>query len=200
MEPTPFRGRLEPGGDHDLVAFTEDLDGQDASDSRFTDCTFDACSVDGLRLDHARLVDTSLGAVHGGTLDAPQVTLQDVAVTDCRIGAVAAYGSELVRVELRGGKVDYLNLRDADLTDVTLAHVVVGELDLAGARVRRLRLDACTVRRLDVTGATLEDVDLRGADLARLDGVGSLRGARVSEEQLAALSPHLAAFLGIAVG
>lgn len=200
MDPTPFRGALEPGGDHDLVAFTGDLDGQDASDARFTDCTFDGCSVDGLRLDHARLLDTTLTAVHGGTVDAPQVTLQDVVVADARVGALAGYGCELVRVEVRGGKIDYLNLRDAELVDVTMSHVVVGELDLAGARVRRLRIDSCTVRRLDVTGATLEDVDLRGADLARLDGVGSLRGARVTEEQLAALAPHLAAFVGLTVG
>ena len=192
---------LTPGVDLDGEEVRgADLSRQSADGGRIVECLVEDCDLDEADLHRTRVVETTLRRCRAGSLSATDGVWQDVVVEGCRFGAVAAHGLEATRLTLRGGKIDYLNLRDAELTDVTLAHVVVGELDLAGARVRRLRLDGCTVRRLDVTGATLEDVDLRGADLARLDGVGSLRGARVSEEQLVALAPHLAAFVGLEVG
>jgi uncharacterized protein YjbI with pentapeptide repeats len=50
-----------------------------------------------------------------------------------------------------------------------------------------------------VTGASLEEVDLSGASLGSIVGVESLRGAIMSDTQLADLAPVLAAQLGITV-
>ncbi len=107
-------------------------------------------------------------------------------------------GSDLTRVRLRGGKVDYLNLRAATLTDVHLDDVVVGELDLGGASATRLRVDGA-LGRLDVTGADLRDVDLRGADLRAPTGLAGLAGAVVSPAQLLELAPALADHVGLRV-
>ncbi len=196
----PFTGELEPEGDYELVAFTDlDLTGAQAQDARFLDCAFDGAGLDEVRLDRAHLIDTTLTACRAGTLHAPDGQWRDVAVRDCRLGAVQAHGAVLTRLTITGGKLDYLNLRGARLETVRLAGVTIGDLDLATARVEHLVLEDCRVGRLDVQGAALVDVDLRGAELARIDGPAGLKGATISEQQLAELAAVFAAHLGVVV-
>ena len=197
----PHEGPLEPDGDFDGLVFTGvRLDGQDGSRARFLECALVGCVLDDARLDHARFIDTTLTEVRAGVLGIAGSTWQDCAWETCRLGAVEAYGTEWIRTEVRGGKIDYLNLRDAQLDDVRLVGCVVDELDLAHASVRRLTLEDCRVRRLDVTGAKLTDVDLRGlTGLEHVAGVGGLAGATITSDQLLDLAPHLAAHLGIEV-
>ena len=195
-----FPGPLEPDGDYEGLAFNDlDLAGQDGGYARFIDCTLHRCLLDGVSLDHAQLLDTSLVEVRAETLDLADVTWRDVALSECRLGAVQAYGGALTRVTIRGGKIDYLNLREARLTDVILDGCVLGDLDLIGARVTRLQILGCRIGRLDLTRAELTEVDLRGADLSRLDGVAGLAGATISTDQLLELAAALATHLRITV-
>ena len=193
--------QLESGGDYDRLTLDgERLEGQDASEARFLDCTFVDCVLDDADLGHARLVDTQWRGVRAATLGMASATWQDGTLTDCRLGAVQAYGGRWTRVEVVGGKVDYLNLRDATLEHVRFTGVVIDELDLARVRALSLTFEDCRVRRLDVTGATLRDADVRGIrDLQHLDGIAGLAGATISTEQLVELAPALAEHLGLRV-
>jgi hypothetical protein len=65
-----------------------------------------------------------------------------------------------------------------------LAHVHFGGCDLAGADVSKVR---CT------------DVDLRGARLDGVKGVGALKGATISPDQLVVLAPGLAHAIGLRI-
>jgi hypothetical protein len=76
---------------------------------------------------------------------------------------------------------------------------VLEELDLGGAEVTRLALPGCRIGVLDVSRARLVDVDLRGAEFSTITGVESLKGAIVSEDQLAEFAPLFAAALGVRV-
>ena len=148
----------------------------------------------------ARLVDTSWSRVRADELSLARTTWWDGTLTDCRLGAVQAYGSSWTRVTVHGGKVDYLNLRESELVDVVLDGCVVDELALGGATVRRLVLRGSTVRRLDVTAARLVDVDLRGlSGLQHIEGVAGLAGATITGDLLLELAPALAEQLGIQV-
>ncbi|GEL95950.1 pentapeptide repeat-containing protein [Cellulomonas composti] len=193
--------RLESGGDYDRVTLDrEHLEGQDASEARFLDCTFVDCVLDDADLSHARLVDTAWTGVRAAVLGLASATWQDGTLTDCRLGAVQAYSCRWTRVEVVGGKVDYLNLRDTTLENVRFTGVVIDELDLARVRAKGLTFEDCRVRRLDVTGASLKDADLRGIrDLQHLDGVAGLAGATISTEQLVEIAPALASHLGLRV-
>lgn len=197
MRPQP----LSPGADLDGVDLADvDLSGADGHDARVLECTFTACRLDGVRLDGARLVDTSWSRVRADELSLARTTWWDGALTDCRLGAVQAYGSSWTRVTVHGGKVDYLNLRESELVDVVLDGCVVDELALGGATVRRLELRGCTVRRLDVTAARLVDVDLRGlTGLQHIEGVAGLAGSTITGDLLLELAPALAEQLGIRV-
>lgn len=193
-------GNLEREGDYEQLELDGlDLTGQDAREARFVDCAVRRCVLDGVRLGGAHLVGTSFVEVRAHTLDVPDAEWRDVALTDCRLGALRAFGGDLVRVTITGGKLDYLNLRGATVRELRLVGATVDDLDLAGATARDVVLRDCRVRRVDVTGARLTDVDLRGADLSQVDGLDGLAGATVSEEQFAALAPLLAAHLGVVV-
>jgi uncharacterized protein YjbI with pentapeptide repeats len=101
---------------------------------------------------------------------------------------------------LRGGKIDYLNLREARLTDVVFHGCVLSEADFGGARLERVEFRDCVLRRADLTAVRMKDVDLRGAaelDIAR--GVERLAGAVISPGQLLELAPAFAAQIGVRV-
>ncbi|EFG65086.1 conserved hypothetical protein, partial [Streptomyces sp. SPB074] len=103
-------------------------------------------------------------------------------------------------VVVRGGKLDYLNLRGAKLKDVVFEACVLVEPDFAGAGLERVAFVDCVVKGADFHKVTLKDVDLRqAAELGVAAGIGGLRGAAISPDQLIDLAPALAAELGMRV-
>ncbi|KOG34009.1 pentapeptide repeat-containing protein [Streptomyces resistomycificus] len=194
-------GGLEPDGDYDGVEFTEaDFAGQDGRGARFMDCALTACALDEARLHHARFLDSVLTGIRGVGTDLAESTLRDVELVDARLGGAQLHGAVLERVLIRGGKIDYLNLRTARLKDVVFQGCVLVEPDFGGARLERVEFVDCELKGADLSAATLKDVDLRGAaslEIAR--GVDRLSGALISPAQLLDLAPVLAAELGIRV-
>lgn len=189
------------GGSHDGSWFSGttcgDLSGVDARDARFLGCVLSRLRADGLALAGARLVDVRMTCLAATEAPWRSSTWQEVLVEDCRVGALDLSGAQWTRVAVRGGRFDFVNLRDATLTDVTFSGCDLREVDLSGATLTRVRFEDCRVGHLDVTSAHLSGVDLSGADLEAVSGVGSLRGARVSQVQLIRLAPSLAEHLGV---
>lgn len=186
----------------DLDLTGEDLSGQDATGARLSGCTFRGCRLDDVVLHQARVDATTFERAAASTIDLSAGDWTDVVVAEPRWGGAQAYGADWRRVTLRGGKIDYLNLRDARLADVLLDDVTVGELDLSGAQATRLVLRDVVVRELVVDGARLGGADLTGLDTAALRvlrGVGGLRGATITTSQLVDLAPALAAHVGLQV-
>jgi uncharacterized protein YjbI with pentapeptide repeats len=145
-------------------------------------------------------VDSRLEAVRGVGTQLAEATLRDVEVIDARLGGAQAHGAVLERVVLQGGKLDYLNLRGAKLKDVVFDACVLVEPDFGGASLERVAFVDCVVKDADLNKATLKDVDLRrAAELSVASGIGGLRGAAISPEQLIDLAPALAAELGMRV-
>ena len=191
---------LTGGGTADGLRFTAlELVG-DATGARLLECALDGCDLGVVGFDRARLSTCLLTDVRATTWSLVDATLLDVVVEGGRFGAATAHGSALTRVRWAGLKVDYVDLRNATLVDVTLAGCTLGELDLAGADLRDLRLVDCTVGSLVLEGARCRSVDLRGGDVTRLDGVAGLRGCTINGQQLAGWAPGMAAELGIALG
>lgn len=147
----------------------------------------------------ARFTEVVWDHVRAASLHLASATLQDVRFLECRIGSAEAYDAAWRRVEIVGGKVDFVNLRGAHLTDVLVRDCVVGDLDLGQARVERLAFQDCHVGALDVTSARLKDADLRGAQLRSIRGYEGLAGATVTSAQLLDLTPALAEHLGLRV-
>jgi uncharacterized protein YjbI with pentapeptide repeats len=198
---------LHPGGlpdlrsgDCDGLAFDGlELPGLVVHDLRLLECRLAGCVLDDARLRGARLSSCVLDGLRATTLDLADSTWLDVVVEGGRYGAVLGQGSQLQRVAVHGVKIDYLNLRGADLNRVEVSDCTIGELDLGTSQARHLRFVRSRVDRLVLHGATLRDVDLTGADLSALEGLQSLRGALISQDQLTQLAAALADSLGIRV-
>ena len=192
---------LRAGDYHDGLLFEDVAFGDVAADeASFLDSRLAGCTFGDARLRRARLSASLLEDVGAAALDVVDSTWSDVVLRRSRIGALVAHGAVLERVTVDRGRLDYVNLRRARLTQVQFLDCRVGELDLGTAELSELRFVACEIGKLLLTGATLSDVDLRGAELTAIEGVGALAGARISETQLALLGPALAEHLGIRVG
>jgi uncharacterized protein YjbI with pentapeptide repeats len=194
-------GGLLPDGDYDGVGFTDvDLGGTDGAGSTFLDCGIYRCSLDEAAWERVRLLDSVLDGVSGVGTDLAGAELRDVELLDARLGGTQAHGSRLSRVLVRGGKIDFLNLRQAELLDVTFENCVLVEPDFGGATLERVAFPGCVLRGADFTQATLTDVDLReAAELDIAAGVGRLAGAVINSAQLMDLATAFAAEIGVRV-
>lgn len=102
-------------------------------------------------------------------------------------------------MHLRGGKIDYLNLRGSRLTNVLIEDCTITDLDLGGIQGNRVSLANCRIDTLDLTQAKCIHVDLRTSEFSSITGVEGLKGATVDDAQLSLLAPLLASHLGIVV-
>lgn len=118
---------------------------------------------------------------------------------DCRIGALLAFGAELLRVSFLGGRLDYVNLRGATLAQTQFVDCRIAELDLGAAALKEVRFVGCRIDRLVLAESTLQAVDLRGAELTEVERLDRLAGATLTETQLLQLAPALAQTLGIRI-
>lgn len=185
--------------DCDGQTLTGDLSGQDAGNARFLESTFRACDLTEVRAARARFVDTGLYAVTGAGLDLSETSWQDCVVQGARLGAVALYGAELVRVRFEGCKIDYLNARGATFRDVAFVDCQLLEPDFAQARLLGCDFSGTRLTTPQLSNATMTGTDLTGADLQAPQGLAGLRGTRISRLQLIDLGPAFAAELGITV-
>jgi len=176
-----------------------DLTGVDLSSANFIECEFDAVTLADTQLRGARFVDTLLTASFAPTLLAGRSTWRDSLVQNPRWGSAELFDAELNSLHIRGGKIDYLNLRGARLTNVLIEDCQIGELDLGGIRGDRVAIRACRIGTLDLTRAMCKDVDIRGSEFSTVNGLEGLRGVTVDDAQLSLLAPVLAAHIGLVV-
>lgn len=156
-----------------------DLSGRRLTGFRSRDTRFEGCDLSGALLDGASLLRVEfvgcrmMGVVFSGA------TLQDVHIRDCRADLA----------NLRMARADYLLVEDSSLR----------EAEFYQASLARSALLGCDLHGANVRDCELTEVDLHGSSLAELRGALSLRGARISADQLLALAPALAAEAGIEI-
>jgi uncharacterized protein YjbI with pentapeptide repeats len=102
-------------------------------------------------------------------------------------------------VHLLGGKIDFLNLRTAKMTNVLFENCTITELDISGAQLDRVAFVNCRIDTLESANARCKSVDLRTTEFARINGLDGLRGATIDDLQLSLFAQALAGHLGILV-
>jgi uncharacterized protein YjbI with pentapeptide repeats len=176
-----------------------DLTDVDLSGTSLMECVLDAVTLTETGLRGARFVDTLITASFATSLVAARSTWRRVRLENPRWGSAELFDSVLESVHVRGGKIDFLNLRGARLTDVVIEEAQITELDLASFTGTRVALRNCRIDTLDLTRATCVDVDLRDTSFARVVGIEGMRGTILNAHQLAEFAPVLAGLLGIRV-
>ena len=185
---------------HDAVRFEgADFTGAHAEGHSFLECSLLGGLLDEAHLEGSRWSECEWQRVAGVGLSLVEASLVETTLEGCRLAAVSAWGSTWRDVTVRGGKVDFLNLRGARLKDVAFVDCVVVELDLQEATVDGLSFDGCTLVSPTFGRGRYAALDLSGATLRSPVGLAALRGATMSRTQVIDLAEALAAELGISV-
>ena len=185
---------------HDAVRFEgTDFTEAHAEGFSFLECSLLDTGLDDAHLEGSRWSECAWERVHGVGLGLAEASLVETTLHGCRLGAVAAWGGVWRDVTVRGGKVDFLNLRGARLKDVAFVDCVVVELDLQEATVDGLTFEGCTLVEPTFGRGRYAGLDLSGAVLRAPHGIAGLRGATLSRPQVIELADVLAAELGITV-
>jgi uncharacterized protein YjbI with pentapeptide repeats len=175
--------------------FTDD----DLSGCSFLECRFDSVTLTDAELRGSRFIESVFEAPFAHTLKAARTTWRDVRIERPRWGSAELFDAELESVHVRGGKIDYLNLRGSRLNNVIVEECTVTDLDLGGLTGSRVAFVNCRIGTLDVTGATCTNVDLRSSEFGGVQGLAGLKGMIIDNAQLSLLAPLLAGHLGLRV-
>jgi uncharacterized protein YjbI with pentapeptide repeats len=176
-----------------------DLTDVDLSGVTLTECVLDAVTLTDTGLRGARLTDCLVNSSFATSLVAARSTWRRVRIDNARWGSAELFDSEFESVIISGGKIDFLNLRGAKLTDVLIENAQITELDLASFIGTRVAVRNCRIDTIDFTRATCLDVDLRETTFARVVGIQGMRGTILNDTQLADFAPVMASLLGIRV-
>ena len=176
-----------------------DLTDVDLSGVGLMECVIDAVTLTDTGLRGARFVDCLLNSSFATSLVAARSSWRRVRIDNARWGSAELFDAEFESVIISGGKIDFLNFRGARLTDVLIENAQITELDLASFIGTRVAIRNCRIETLDFTRATCLDVDLRASTFSRVLGIQGMRGAILSEEQLADFAPIMAGQLGIRI-
>ncbi|MCU1530622.1 MAG: hypothetical protein JWO49_193 [Arthrobacter sp.] len=174
-------------------------DGLELTGTDFAECEFAGASFNETQLRGATFRDCVLAEMYAPVFLAARTSLRDVEIGNPRWGSAELYESGWQSVRIDGGKLDYVNLRGAKLTDVQISDCIINELDLAACAATRVVLKNCTIGTLDLSGARLKDFDLRSTDFRVISGLDSLAGLVIDDYQLTLLAPLLAGHLGVVV-
>jgi uncharacterized protein YjbI with pentapeptide repeats len=199
---TLFRDALFTTRDphQDAVRFEgTDFGGAHAEGFSFLECSLLDARLDDAHLEGSRWSECTWERAQGVGVSLVEASLVETTLDGCRLGAVSAHGGVWRDVMVRGGKVDFLNLRGANLKDVAFVDCVVVELDLSEATVDGMTFEGCTLLEPTFGRGKYAGLDLSEAQLRAPHGLAGLRGATLSRPQVIDLADALAAELGITV-
>ena len=120
-------------------------------------------------------------------------------VVHSRCTGLQLQNSLLKHVRFSHTKLDMANFRFARLEHVVFENCVITGLDLYQAQLKHVVFRQCVIEDVEWSGAQLTDVDLTEATIVSGKGLGGLRGATISAEQLVTLAPYFAAEIGLKI-
>lgn len=171
----------------------------DAAHAQISDSRLSAIVVDSLDLTGCTLTDVDIDALCGVTVTSRESRWQSVRITGGRVATLDLSRSDLIGVEIRGLRIDYLSMAGGAASDLLFVDCVIGAWDAPQSKLSRVRFEACRVDEVDNRDWRVENVDLRGLDAARYLSMAALRGATLTEQQVTALGRDFAAAAGVDV-
>jgi uncharacterized protein YjbI with pentapeptide repeats len=178
---------------------TADLTGTVAPAGRFARSRLAGVRLAETRLRSLRLIDVVLADADLSNADWTGAQLQRVVFERCRMTGFGGVSLQGEHVTLRDCKLDFANLRGAELRDVTFEDCVLDDADLGGAALREVRFAGSRLRGTLIDALRLTRVDFRGSHLEPEGDIAALRGAIIDSVQLVELGPLLARGVGIDV-
>lgn len=171
----------------------------DATHSHISDSRLSTIVVESLDLTGCSLTDVDIDELRGVTVTSRESRWQSVRITGGRVATLDLSRSDLIGVEIRGLRIDYLSMAGSTASDLLFVDCVIGAWDAPQSKLSRVRFEGCLVDEVDNRDWRGENVDLRGLDAARYLSMGALRGTTLTEQQVSALGRDFAAAAGVDV-
>jgi uncharacterized protein YjbI with pentapeptide repeats len=133
----------------------------------------------------------------GAILDS--AILNRVAFTDCRLTGIVLDGASLVDVRITGCAADLASFRMARARFLLVEHTALHGADLYEFDGEQCAFLGCDLGEASFDAARLVETDLHGSTVDDVRGALSLRGARISPDQIVPLAATLLNALGIQV-
>lgn len=192
---------LEPGGDYNVVRFTDrEFPAQTAGNARFSETAMSTVRFTDGSLRRSRFNDVWLHGVQVIGTDLAETGWLDAEIVNSAFAGVAMFESSLSRVTFFGCKLVSINLRGATLRDVTFVNSILRDVDFTEAELTNVSFPGSTLEETRFEQAKLKKVDLREAsELGIRNGYDSLKGATITFTQALDLAPMFAHTLGITV-
>ena len=121
------------------------------------------------------------------------------ALRSCRLTGADLAEARISDVTFDDCRLDLVNLRFATLERVVFRECRMSECDLYEASLKDVLFEGCELRDATFSSTTLQRVELRRCDLAGMQGVESLRGARMPWNDVLENAPLFAAAVGIEI-
>jgi uncharacterized protein YjbI with pentapeptide repeats len=199
----------------DLDILTPDMDPRDLDEvSEPPDDELLEAAVDGADWAGLRLGGTRVRLSHLVGVNLSESTWRGVTVYGCRIERADLSGArltgltmercEFVGCRMTGAHIDETTLKNVIFEDCRLDYAILTTVRATGpvawldcrldrGSLRECRLPSVAIRSCSLAGVELRDCDLRGADLrgsevSTVDGLSSLRGVRLAEDQVPGLA------------
>jgi len=196
----------------DVPALVTDFDLGEVSWQRLESATIDLAGLARIEIDHCHLKDVKFANAEGTEVALAESIVEGtdlsrldmVSVAECRIGGAKLVGTSFSGNMIRDSVFDGCVLRLANLRMTSLQRVAfigctIEDADAYGAEFEDVSFSDSTMSAFSVDQATATRVDLRGCTPLGLTALARLEGFLVSEAQLFALAPQLAAAAGLTI-
>lgn len=120
-------------------------------------------------------------------------------VLRCRLTGTELAEAALIDVTFADCRLDLVGLRFAKLERVVFRECRMEECDFYGATLTDVLFESCELRGARFGDVKVKRVELRGCGLAEVDGVDSLRGARLPWNDVLQNAPLFATALGLEI-
>lgn len=197
----PFQGELG----REAVLDTVHVDGKsfddvEAGGSRVSESALTSVVFAGGRMRRARFTDVWAHSVRWVATDLAETAWMDVEVVAGSLAGLEMFSSAMRRVVFHNCKLDSVNLRAADLRDVTFADCLLRDVDFGGAGLDGVSFPGSDLDGVRFPRARMKNVDLSGAVRLEIsEGIDALRGATINNVQMMDLAPVFAQVLGIGI-
>jgi uncharacterized protein YjbI with pentapeptide repeats len=130
---------------------------------------------------------------------APRLALLRVALQQCRLTGADLAEATLRDITFDECRIDLTGFRHARLERVVFRDCRMGECDFYGASLKDVLFERCELREATFSGVSIQRVELSRCDLAGARGAESLRGARMSWNDVVENAAVFATALGIEI-
>jgi uncharacterized protein YjbI with pentapeptide repeats len=137
-----------------------------------------------------------LGGLLAGT-NLTGSTIRRIVVNHVRASGLVVAETEGRHITVKDSKLDLSNFRFAKWSHVRFVDCTFAGADFAGSTMSDVSFENCELDGCDFSGARFSRVDLNSSRITKVKGLGGLRGALMTYEQLIGLLPEVALEMGI---